>query len=218
MSSRGTSVLGTPSRASRATHGFVAAAFSTFVALLSHVLAGGTVPGILGIAVPLLLATSACVALAGLRRSWLRLTGSVALSQILFHTLFVLGTTGTAQVVGDGGLHAGHDAQSALVVLSSTTGSMAHAGHSAGWMWLAHALAGVVTIVVLQRGEAVLSRLTRLSSRVAAFLLPPVVRVAALPAHPRTALASAAGTWVPVALPVMSSGVVRRGPPVLSLV
>ncbi|MEP7762824.1 hypothetical protein [Sanguibacter sp. 25GB23B1] len=208
------------SRSARATRGVSAAVFSTFVALLSHVLAGGQVPGVLGIVVPLVLATSASVALAGLRRSWLRLSGSVALSQLLFHTLFVLGTSGSASVhaVGDAGLHAAHGAQPALMVMSAGGSTAAHTGHSDGWMWLAHALAGLVTVVVLHRGEAVLARLTHLSSRVIAFLLPPVVHVVTLPTHPRTALTSTSGVWIPVLRSVVSSGVVRRGPPALSLV
>lgn len=207
------------SRTSRASRGFVAAAFSTFVALVSHVLAGGEVPGLLGIVVPLVLAAPACLALAGVRRSWLRLSVSVALSQVLFHTLFVLGTAGSASVhaVGDAGIHAGHGAQPALMVMSSSA-TAAHPTHGDGWMLLAHALAGLVTVVVLHRAEAVLARLTHLSSRVVAFLLPPVVRVVTLPAHPRTALASTAGTWAPILRSVVSSGVVRRGPPALSLV
>lgn len=207
-----------PSRTSRVSRGFGAAAFSTFVALISHVLAGGEVPGALGIVVPLVLAAPACLALAAVRRSWLRLSVSVALSQILFHTLFVLGTASSASmhVMENGGPHAGHGGSTPLLVMT-TSEPVTHAGHGGAWMWLAHALAALVTVVALQRGEAVLSRVAHLSSRVTAFLLAPVVRLVALPAHPRSALSSDAGTWVPVARPVLSTGVVRRGPPAPSL-
>ncbi len=79
-------------RGTRVARGAAAAAVATFVALLSHVSGGGEVPGILGIVVPLALSFVACTALAGRRTSALRLGLAVAVSQVLFHTLFVLGS------------------------------------------------------------------------------------------------------------------------------
>lgn len=206
--------------AARAARGAVVAAFSTFVALASHVLAGGAVPGLLGIVVPLVFATSTCIALAGLRRSWLRLSVSVALSQLLFHTLFVVGaaSTSTVTVVGGGtGGHAGHGADATLMVMGSAGSSMSHASHAGASMWVAHAVAALVTVVTLQRGEAVLTRFARLAGRLVAVLFLPVVRLLVLPSHPRTALSSVEGSWVPSPLPVVSTGTVRRGPPALSM-
>lgn len=201
----------------RASRGLGAAAFSTFVALISHVLAGGEIPAVLGIAVPLVLAAPACLALARLRRSWLRMSISVGVSQLLFHTLFVLGTTASASadVVSTGGPHADHGAQTALIVVTARD-PMTHVSHGGAGMWVAHALAGLVTIVVLQRAEAVLSRLARLSGRLVGFLIPAEVRAVALPTPSRSAVSSDAGTWIAVARSVVSGGVVRRGPPVLS--
>lgn len=210
----------TAERTARATRGLAAAGFSTVVALASHVLAGGDLPSLLGVLVPLVFATSACVALAGLARSWLRLSVSVALSQVLFHTLFVIGAAGTSTAVvgAGGGTHAGHGAEPTVLALGSTGSAMAHAGHSGAWMWVAHAAAALVTVVTLHRGEAVLARLTELADRLVAVLFVPVTRLLVLVPHPRTALTSGEGTWAPSPLPVVATSTVRRGPPVLSTV
>lgn len=207
-------------RTARATRGLAAAGFSTFVALASHVLAGGDMPSLLGVLVPLVFATSACVALAGLARSWLRLSVSVALSQVLFHTLFVVGaaSASTAVVGADGGPHAGHGTEPTVLALGSTGPAMAHAGHAGVWMWVAHAAAALVTVVTLHRGEAVLSRLSELADHLVAVLFVPVTRLLVLVPHPRTALTSSEGTWAPSPLPVVATSTVRRGPPVLSAV
>ena len=219
-------VLGARARAvarpARLGRGALAAAFSTFVALASHVLAGGAMPGLLGVLVPLVFATSASIALAGLRRSWLRLSVSVALSQLLFHTLFVVGaaSSATVAVVGGAGPHAGHGVDPVVLTVGSAAGSATHAGHAGHgglWMMLAHAAAAALTVVTLRRGEIVLARLTGLADRLVSFLLLPVVRLSVLPAHPRAALSGDEGVWVPAPLSVVRSCVVRRGPPALAL-
>ena len=229
MTGRGSEVLEAPAvdpstsgrpraeRAARASRGLAAAGFSTFVALASHVLAGGEVPGLLGIVVPLVFATSTCIALAGLRRSWLRLSVSVVISQVLFHTLFVIGAAGTATVVtGTGGAHAGHGAEPMVMAVGSSGSSMVHAGHSGAWMWFAHAVAALVTVVTLRQGEAVLARFAELADRLVAVLFLPVVRLLVLPTQPRAALTGVEGVWTPSPLPVVTTGTVRRGPPVPS--
>lgn len=227
MQTSGVEVLDAPTRAvsrsARLGRGFLAAAFSTVVALGSHVLAGGAMPGLLGIVVPLVFATSASITLAGLRRSWLRLSVSVALSQLLFHTLFVVGASSaaTVAVVGGTGPHAGHGVDPVLMTLGSAADSASHAGHAghAGpWMMLAHAAAAVVTVVTLRRGEVVLARLTSLADSIFSVFVVPVVRLLVLPAHPQAALSGDEGVWVPAPLSAVASSVVRRGPPVLALV
>jgi hypothetical protein len=129
----------------RVARGAAAAGLSTFVALLSHVAGGGVVPAVEGVAVPLVLSLAVCTVLAGRRLSLPRLAGSVVVSQLLFHVLFVLGSpTGVTATDGTASAHA-HS-----IVLDST----AVHGHSDGaGLWWAHALAALVTIVALRRGE-----------------------------------------------------------------
>ncbi|WP_454117996.1 hypothetical protein [Microbacterium lacticum] len=79
------------SRTPRVARGAVVASVATFTALLSHVVAGGAVPGPLGILAPWLLALMASTLLAGRTLSLVRLGASVLVSQALFHTLFVMG-------------------------------------------------------------------------------------------------------------------------------
>ncbi|MBN9201811.1 MAG: hypothetical protein ABS61_08570 [Microbacterium sp. SCN 70-18] len=144
-----------PSRASRVSRGLLAAGVATFVALLSHVAAGGAMPGLLGIILPLVLAAAASTLLVGRRLSVWRLSLAVMLSQALFHVLFVLGAAPVAGAGADAALHAsGHDHGGMTSTLSAAepavTGAMLHGD---AIMWVLHALAAVVTIAALHRGE-----------------------------------------------------------------
>lgn len=209
-------------RVARVNRGLLAATFSTFVALVSHVLAGGAVPGVAGIATPVIFATSACALLAELRFSWLRLSVSVAVSQVLFHTLFVVGTapSGTVSVTGGVGgatSHAGHGGHPTMTIVGASGDAMSHAGHSGGWMWLAHVAAAAVTVVALQRGEVVLSRLKASIEQIVVLFVPPVACLLHVPVQRRPMVADARGVWVPLRRSVVSSGTVRRGPPAASL-
>lgn len=84
------------SRGGAIARGSAAAALATAVALCSHVLAGGAVPHLLGVVVPFALAVPACTLLAQWRPALPRLGSSVAVSQLLFHTLFSLGAAPAA--------------------------------------------------------------------------------------------------------------------------
>ena len=80
-----------PSRLSRVARGGVAASVATWAALLSHVAAGGAMPGWLGVAVPLVLSVAVCTALAGRHLSLVRLAVAVTASQLLFHMGTIFG-------------------------------------------------------------------------------------------------------------------------------
>ena len=108
--------------------------------------------------VPLVLSVAVCTVLQGRRLPLSRLVASVFASQALFHALFVLGTpsgvvAASAPAAGTGHVHS--------VVLTSTA---AHA-HAAGpGMWTAHAVAAVITVIALRRGELAVARLLTIGS------------------------------------------------------
>lgn len=200
------------SRSTNAWRGLVAATFSTFVALFSHVIAGGAMPGVLGVVVPLVLSTTVCVLLAGRRLSLVRLSISVTISQFLFHTLFVLGTGGGSTSIAP--MTPGHAmGGSAMVIDVSRSVPM---GHDASWMWVAHVVAGLLTVVALHRGETIFMRLVDGKEFVLTWLMPvfPVVGTPPL-AVPHVAIGLTGALLVPMGV-YPSTAASRRGPPVLA--
>jgi len=190
-----------PTRRTPLLRGLAGATIATFVALASHVWVGGSMPGMLGIAVPWVLSLMVCVLLAGRRLSIVRLSMSVAVSQALFHTLFVLGeitpTAGLAPHV--------HGA-----VLALSPGGTPLIPTDAG-MWLAHGFAALITVGLLHRGERVLQTLLQLASRVADWFARPtavVLSSLATPAVRRWAVVPAARRRDP-----LRATLHRRGPP-----
>ena len=190
-------------RATRVARGTAAASVATFVALLSHVSGGGEVPGLFGVAVPLALSFVVCTVLAGRRLSTWRLAVAVAVSQVLFHTLFVLGSYDLAA--------AAHVHGSVLPVL---TGTALPAVSPDAAMWLGHAAAAVATTVALHRGERTLAALRVLAEHSVVWLRARVRVVLTLPAAPsvrRTVPAVVVAVRPHSALVVSSAH--RRGPP-----
>ncbi|MGK9147160.1 hypothetical protein KXS11_05990 [Plantibacter flavus] len=199
-------------RSTRTLRGVVAAAFSTFVALLSHVAGGGSMPGVLGLVVPLMFSTLVCVLLAGRRLSIVRLSLSVAVSQVLFHTLFVLGA---AQGSASTAMPSGHAAHGAHVTLDASSMPMMHDGHAGAGMWFAHVIAGLVTIAALHRAETLLSTVAAVKEFVLARLVPTVLAALAAPVRPaRVRLQSDVPTLR--TLGVYPATTALRGPPALT--
>ena len=148
-----------PSRKPAVVRGFATSSLAIFVALAGHVTGGGEMPGALGILVPWVFAFMASVLLAGRTLSLARLTVSVALSQFLFHTLFVLGT------VSPSGAPARH-VHGAPLVLPAGDGTMAAVPADAS-MWVGHTLAALLTVAALYRGERLLGTIRDLAVRLA---------------------------------------------------
>lgn len=173
------------SRQSRVLRGTAAASVATFVALLSHVAGGGGIPGWLGIVTPWVLSVWVSTLLAGRRLSVWRLSLSVAASQVLFHALFVLGTTPTSNMEllsGHAG-HAGHGAHTAMIMTSPSATDTMHLMHADPLMWFWHGVAAVVTIAVLYRGERLLLSIREITDQIVAWVrqrfdpIPARVRV-----------------------------------------
>lgn len=204
------------SRSIRALRGALAALFATVVALVSHVLAGGQVHGLLSVMLPLSISIMVCTLLSGRRFSLFRLSIAVAFSQFFFHGLFSMGSDqpdGMTMTANTGHDHLMHTATTA------STESLAMAGHAVhdGSMMFAHIIAAVATILVLHRSESILFTLSDLAGLfflnvlwflAAAWRFPLVERRPQFSCTEPPVLVSA----------VYVSCVARRGPPALSLV
>ena len=195
------------SRAPRVARGVAAASVATFVALLSHVAGGGAMPGWLGIAVPWVLSVFVSTLLTGRRLSLIRLSLSVALSQVLFHTLFVLGAADA------GAATAGHHHGVAALSPLSAEATAALYADAAMWGW--HVFAGVVTVAAIHRGERIVAAMRTLAGELVDWLrrrLPASV-LSPLPDAPRAPV-SAVTAWSVEDAPRLAP-LRRRGPPAL---
>lgn len=226
-----------PPRLPRALRGAAAGSVATTGALLSHLAGGGAMPGLGGVAISLALSLVVCTLLAGQRLSLLRLTAAVAISQSLFHSLFVLAARPAPTLVlpasaTDGShLHGGVPMSDAAMPAATITTSVptsgpmsdvsapvhdmsAMAGSGAG-MWFWHAFAAVVTIAIVHRGERTLLDLQALGRAIASRARRTIVFPESVPVAIPDGL-----TRLPVcALPASAAdepflvSVGRRGPP-----
>ncbi|CAH0206757.1 hypothetical protein SRABI128_01872 [Microbacterium sp. Bi128] len=194
-------------RGTRVARGAVGASLATFVALLSHVTAGGDVPGWLGILIPWALSFVVCTVLAGRRLSLWRLAPAVTLSQLLFHTLFVLGAHDPAA--------AGHVHGGALPSLAGPDLTMV-APDAAMWAW--HLVAATATTLALHRGERTIAVLRTLADRLGAWLRVRVALASALPrpVARRRVLAEIVAVVRPTSV-LLAGSARRRGPPLGAL-
>jgi hypothetical protein len=144
--------------------------------------------------VSLVIAGAVCTAATGRRLSRVRLAASVTVSQALFHGLFsALGTPVSAR----------H--QMGSMAMDVTTG-----GHAAATMWLGHAAAALVTIVVFTYAE---SAFWGLATTARLFFARLIALTRGLP--PRTVAGERPVdlAWEPIALTRLLSPMRHRGPP-----
>lgn len=193
-------------RGTRALRGVAAAAVATFAATASHAAVTGQAPPLANLLLALGLAAPICVILTGQAPSWWRISIAVAASQTLFHSILSLDLAGT------GGDAAGHHGMTMSEHASTATAAgpaLLH-GVDSPWMWLAHAVAAVLTILALGRGERAL-RVVRdflaEAFRALAPLRAPGVHTVPQPAVPAPLVRSGIAV-----LSVMR----RRGPPAVA--
>ena len=199
-------------RATRVARGAIAASIATFAALLSHVVAGGDVPGWAGIVAPWILALAVCTLLAGRALSLVRLASSVVVSQLLFHTLFVMGSPSASS--SSSGAAAGHaHLHGAMTTMIPDAADPTLAALCADpVMWIGHAIAAVATIVALYRGERAARAMLALAAELRAWAQRVVARVIVTT---RVQRHRGIHIWIapPVLLPAHLTIQRRRGPP-----
>jgi hypothetical protein len=203
------------SRASRVFRGFAVAAVATFVAAFFHVAGGGAPPSILALTLTMAFAGLSSIFLLGRRLSAWRQAAAVAVSQLLFHVLFVIGTpAGGLSVASGSHLHSGAHLQfseaGGSVAADSAMGSMSLLPTPA--MWFAHVCAATLTIFAVRFGERAfwgLLETARLAlSRLAVIQWSPTLEPA-----PLTAAAFVSNEPLIANLGVLVGRMRHRGPP-----
>lgn len=198
-------------RSRRAARGLAAASFATFGAFVSHLAGGGPVPGPVGLAVPWVLSVFVCTAI-GARPSLWRLSLGVGASQLLFHALFVLGTTPAP--ASPLPAHHAHMAPVMSAADMPGTGAMPGMMPTDPSMWMWHAIAALVTIAAFHRGEALLGGLQDLATRIAEWARSALVLIlfVMVPAN-RPRIAAAARPVARLRPAPQRCPLQRRGPP-----
>ncbi|WP_454117870.1 hypothetical protein [Microbacterium lacticum] len=188
------------------------ASIATFTALLSHVVAGGVVPGWAGIFAPWVLAVAVSSLLAGRNLSRVRLALSVGASQLFFHALFVMGapSAGVTSMTMHQHMHG------AMTTIPAATDPTVAALCADPWMWIGHGIAAAVTIVALYHGERAVRVLLELARDLRAWAQRAVSRGAfavSWPSRVRHACTSSAPSVLPaayLALRTFGGGEARR--------
>lgn len=195
---------------SRARRGAVVGLLAGAVALGAHLSGGGPLPHPAGLALAAALCALVGALAAGVRRDLPRAVVLVGAAQGLLHGLFLLfapaGGPASATV---GGAHHAASVPDVTSTALATASEHAHAG-----MWGAHALAALITIVLLFQGErlarALLGVAGTLARRVVRRLAEPFRGPAPLRPHARHTTA-----LLTTSLPESLAAAVRplRGPP-----
>ena len=189
------------SRWARVARGMAAAGFATFVAALSHTLAGDAAPSVLAILTSLVIAGAICTLLAGRTLSAWRLAASVALSQALFHGVFsALGMPATTIHEHNG------------PVTLSVAPALAHV-HSGEAMGIAHAIAALITVVAFLHAERAFWGISDTARLFFSKLLATVIPLSPTPPLARSSIVR---RFVPRDLTVVLSPMRHRGPPELT--
>lgn len=208
------------SRWPRVLRGTTTAVVAVLAAAFSHVAAGAPVPGTLGLLLALVLGVPLCVALAGRSLSTPRLVVGVGLSQLALHVLFGLGVGSAgsggnpvpATVDGGGaaaGEAVGHVHGTLVLQFGDPVTGLVGVDPAGAGMTAGHALAAVLTIVAVRRGEAALLQLAALAGGL-------VTAVGLLTWRPRPLGPRLRPSPLPVTTPsatVLRHTAPRRGPP-----
>lgn len=198
-------------RGARVARGVAAAVAATATAAASHTLGGAEAPAPAILALATAFAAVVCVLLSGRTLSLARLAVSVLLSQLAYHSLFLM--TGGGDVSVAGTTAGGHFHGGGTVELIA--GGSGHAAHTP-LMLVSHLLAAAVTVAALRHGERVFWTLGTAAVRVVVRL---VARASALlePLGASVAVLGAVEPSAPRALDAVLRTLRHRGPPARAL-
>jgi hypothetical protein len=146
-------------RFARVMRGLVIACISLLVTATAHITGGGQI-GDVGFVLALTFSALVSIALTGRSVSRLRTAVSVVLSQGAFHLLFGIGAGYQPEIATRPGMQMSGMGEVPSSMLTPTSMAPVVAMPDSGWMWAAHGLAGVPTIVALAWGEKTFWRLT----------------------------------------------------------
>ncbi|WP_375400562.1 hypothetical protein [uncultured Amnibacterium sp.] len=182
-------------RSVRAARGVLASTVAVLAACAGHVAAGGAMPAPALLTAVLVLSWLPGVALIGVAVRLWRQAAVIVVAEAMLHGVLALQRgAGAAPMrplpsadpvggVGMAGMGAGHAAGSASAAAAQVVGaaSMSHTVAMPAWMWLAHAAAAAVTVLLWRRGETDVARVLAMAGRGLGRLLrvPGPVRLAA---------------------------------------
>ncbi|HWH26287.1 MAG TPA: hypothetical protein VNT53_06555 [Pseudolysinimonas sp.] len=199
------------SRAARLARGWLLGTFATATAALSHTFAGGGTPSGVALVIGVVFAGFLGTFATGRTPSLPRLSVAVGGSQLAFHLLFShLGSSPGARAAV--GAHMHHTATAATAAAALPSSAPVH--HSdMPWMWLAHTVAAVATLLFLLHAE-----------RTVWAMLTQLVHAVRAPFHAPLRLPVRAAHRIPVAASqvpflvgrLLGTAVSRRGPPLFA--
>jgi hypothetical protein len=189
-------------RVARVVRGLLVAVVALSVAAVAHIATGGQI-GSVGLVLAFAFSALASIALAGRTVSRVRISIAVLFSQGVFHVLFGVGAgyslapqnNHPGMVMGDPN--------------AATTSTSPMLMTDNGWMWAAHGLAAILTIVALVRGE-------RTFWRIAGWVAHSIARIFGSPIHDTAEQLTAPAVVGDVRAPgtrFLLAGLRRRGPP-----
>lgn len=192
-------------RWARVARGLGLSAASLFVASMSHVAAGGPAPGPLALVLSSAFSLVFCMVLVGRVLSLPRVVTAVAFSQLLLHLLFSLDASGGTRMSTE---HHGM-----VMTLSAPVASSGAVEIDAG-MWIAHAIAAVLTVAVI-RGGHLTARAIRALAQPFLVLVRQLLTVG-IPLRPAVRAHRCSRGLLPLHSRAWSGSLSRRGPPLLS--
>ncbi|PZQ88218.1 MAG: hypothetical protein DI534_12195 [Leifsonia xyli] len=191
-------------RAARLLRGMLLGGVATLLAAASHLAGGGPAPSPIALVLGGVFATAVGTIAVGRRVAGrplglIRTAVAVAIAQLAFHLAFSL--LGTGATVSSTGAH--HNRMFALV--ADPASAVTQGG---GGMWLAHLVAGVLTVAYLRRLEG---RVWAILARLGGFLVRSLgIRIPSPTGRPAARAAQHLGGHAVTAL---RDAITRRGPP-----